>query len=92
MLSKDSKAKDAEGEKKQKTLEEICQVTARIETPRMLSTVVEVLPRQSVTYQHLQNILGKQMSTFIILSNPAKKQYWRDQSLKMKPIFSNQLG
>uniref|UniRef100_A0A0N5B0M4 Cyclic nucleotide-binding domain-containing protein n=1 Tax=Syphacia muris TaxID=451379 RepID=A0A0N5B0M4_9BILA len=59
ILSKDTKTSAENDKQKKKTMEEICQVSTRIATPRMLSTVVKVLPKKSITYQHLQSILGK---------------------------------
>uniref|UniRef100_A0A915B2F1 Cyclic nucleotide-binding domain-containing protein n=1 Tax=Parascaris univalens TaxID=6257 RepID=A0A915B2F1_PARUN len=62
MLSNDAKAKQDNDKGEQKTLEEKCRISTRLSTPRMLDTVVKVLPETSVTGQQLRSALEMRSS------------------------------
>lgn len=70
MLSNDAKTKQENDKGEQKTLEERCRISTRLSTPRMLDTVVKVLPENSVTGQQLRSAIGTLFRQYFFNSLP----------------------
>ncbi|VDK44321.1 unnamed protein product [Anisakis simplex] len=58
MLSNDAKVKQENEKGEQKTMEERCRISTHISTPRILDTVVKVLPEKSLTGRQLRSAIG----------------------------------